>query len=372
MASRGRGYGLERNLWVDDRQDPEKSTRAAAHHLKDLYQEFGDWYLAMAAYNSGPGTVQQAVKRTGYADYWELYRRDVLPKETRNYVPIILAVTIMAKNPSQYGLDEVVPEAPVPTDNVKIDYPVDLRLAAECVGTTPEVLQDLNPSLLRWSTPANGEPFELHLPAGTADNYRSAIAEIPQGMRVWWRYHKVAPGDTLASIARSYRTTTVAIEKTNDIEADAGLLPGTGLVIPITPGKHATSEDSLSYAKRITRYSVRRGDTVQSVAENFGITATMVRRWNHLRGDSLAGRHVLYVHLPVAPSAHETEHLASAKYKSRSTLRASAQKPVVHHKVVPGETLSSIASTHHTTVQALKRDNNVASLRPGMVLVIRQ
>ena len=133
IASRAKGYGLERDWWVDERQDPEKSTRAAAHHLKDLYSEFGDWYLAMAAYNSGPGTVQKAVKRTGYADFWELYRRNVLPKETRNYVPIILAVTIMAKNPQQYGLDEVVAEKPVPYDTVRIDYPVDLRLVAECV-----------------------------------------------------------------------------------------------------------------------------------------------------------------------------------------------------------------------------------------------
>ena len=109
------GYGLQHNLWVDDRQDPEKSTRAAARHLKDLYNQFGDWYLAMAAYNSGPGTVQSAVKRTGYADFWELYRRNVLPKETRNYVPIILAVTIMAKNPAQYGLDDLVPEQPAAT-----------------------------------------------------------------------------------------------------------------------------------------------------------------------------------------------------------------------------------------------------------------
>ena len=261
MASRAHGYGLERSLWVDERQDPEKSTRAAAHHLKDLYREFGDWYLAMAAYNSGPGTVQQAVKRTGYADFWELYKRDVLPKETRNYVPIILAVTIMAKNPEQYGLDEVVREDPVPSDTVKIDYPVDLRLAAECVGTTPDILQDLNPSLLRWTTPATGEPFELHLPTGTAENYRSAIAAIPQDMRLSWRYHKVAPGETLALIARSYRTTPQAIAKANSLEADASLLPDSALIIPVTPGKHATSEDSLSYARGITRYKVRRGDT---------------------------------------------------------------------------------------------------------------
>src|ERR1700734_528441 len=198
MGSRGRGYGLQRSAWVDDRQDPEKSTRAAAHHLKDLYAQFGDWYLAMAAYNSGPGTVQAAVKRTGYADFWELYRRNVLPKETRNYVPIILAVTIMAKNPSQYGLDEVAMEHPADSDSVTIGYPVDLRLVAECVGSTSSELQDLNPSLLRLTTPRVGQ-FELHLPAGTRDQYETTIASIPTGMRVWWRYPTVHSGDTLAS-----------------------------------------------------------------------------------------------------------------------------------------------------------------------------
>jgi membrane-bound lytic murein transglycosylase D len=348
--------------------------------LKDLYREFGDWYLAMAAYNSGPGTVQQAVKRTGYADFWELYKRDVLPKETRNYVPIILAVTIMAKNPAQYGL-QVVPDQTVPSDTVKLDYSVDLRLAAECAGTTPDVLQDLNPSLLRWTTPPTpskdgelkgGAPFELHLPAGTADTYLSAIAAIPPDMRVWWRYHKVVDGETLASIAHSYRTTPQAIVRTNDLEAGAGLLADTALVIPITPGKHSLSEDSLSYSQRLTRYKVRRGDTVQSVAENFGVPETMVRRWNHLRGNSVLGHRILYVHVPVAPSAHEPQHEAASRLRSSTALQVAVQKPIVRHKVTPGETLSSIASVHHTTVQALKRDNNVATLRPGMVLLIRQ
>src|SRR6201998_2966648 len=148
MASRARGYGLQRDWWVDDRQDPEKSTHAAARHLKDLYQQFGDWYLAMAAYNSGPGTVQSAVKRTGYADFWELYRRNVLPKETRNYVPIILASIIMAKNPAQYGLKDGQMEPPAEYDTITINYPVDLRLVAECVNSTPSDLQDLNPALL--------------------------------------------------------------------------------------------------------------------------------------------------------------------------------------------------------------------------------
>src|SRR6266581_4576542 len=205
MGSRARAYDLHHDVWMDERQDPEKSTRAAARHLKDLYNQFGDWYLAMAAYNSGPGTVQGAVKRTGYADFWELYRRNVLPKETCNYVPIIVAVTIMAKNPAQYGLDRLEREKPVPYDIITLDKPVDLRLVAECIEVSPSELQELNPSLLRLTTPKNQE-FELRLPNGTKDKFLTAIAAIPPDMRVWWRYHKVAPGDTLASIARRYRT----------------------------------------------------------------------------------------------------------------------------------------------------------------------
>src|SRR6202789_4487370 len=259
MGSRAQGYGLERSWWIDDRQDPEKATRAAAHHLKDLYNEFGDWDLAMAAYNSGPGTVQSAVKRTGYADFWELYRRNVLPKETRNYVPIIVAVTIMAKNPAQYGLDSIVKDIPIPYDTVKIDYPIDLRLAAECVDATAEDLSDLNPSLLRMTTPKDSE-FELHLPAGTVDKFQAAVASIPADKRVWWRYHKVQGGETLASNARTYHTTPGAIAEANDLEAspnngrivgrNAGmnyeaLSPESRLIIPIAAGKQA---DTSTYA----------------------------------------------------------------------------------------------------------------------------
>jgi membrane-bound lytic murein transglycosylase D len=387
MGSRARGYGLSHNMWVDDRQDPEKSTRAAARHLKDLYNQFGDWYLAMAAYNSGPGTVQAAVKRTGYADFWELYRRNVLPKETRNYVPIILAVTIMAKNPSQYGLDEVQMEHPEDYDTVTIDYPVDLRLVAECVNSTPSELQDLNPSLLRMTTPRVGR-FALHLPAGTKDDYETAIASIPTDMRLWWRYHSVHAGDTLPSLARTYHTTVKAIETANHLDSTSDLESEARLVIPVAPGKHPAS-DTATYARRITRYHVRRGDTVQSVADNFGISAQQLRRWNGLRSttNSLAGRRILALHLPISPSAYEAEVASSRSKKHPKTETASAKPPanksaeiehlkastaVVHHKVRSGETLYSIANAYRTTVAALKRDNrNVAILRPGMILTVQ-
>jgi membrane-bound lytic murein transglycosylase D len=397
MASRARGYGLSHNMYVDDRQDPEKSTRAAAHHLKDLYNQFGDWYLAMAAYNSGPGTVQAAVKRTGYADFWELYRRNVLPKETRNYVPIILAVTIMNKNPSQYGLDDLVMDRPDDYDTVTIDYPVDLRLVAECINSTAAELQELNPSLLRLSTPRQGA-FQLHLPAGTKDQYETAIASIPPDSRLWWRYHTVHSGDTLAALARTYHTTTKQISEANhldskELDADAKL------IIPVAPGKHP--DNDATYARRITRYKVRHGDTVESVAENFGVSSQMLRRWNGLRGSSLNGRRVLALHLPVTPD-HESEAVASSRGKSKKATQTASTKPpatksaqierltaensepgssttkreevaVVHHKVKPGETLYSIASFYKTTVAALQRDNrNIAVLRPGMILTVHR
>jgi len=397
MGSRASGYGLQRSWWQDDRQDPEKATRAAAHHLHDLYNEFGDWYLAMAAYNSGPGTVQSAVKRTGYADFWELYRRNVLPKETRNYVPIIVAVTIMAKNPAQYGLDSIIKDKPVPYDTVKIDYPIDLRLAAECVDATAEDLSDLNPSLLRMTTPKDtgkGQPFELHLPAGTAAKFESAVAVIPADKRVWWRYHKVQPGETLASIAHTYHTTPKAIAEANDLEPhdlesnDLGaaskpssrveaVAPETRLIIPIAPGKQI---DTSTYARVTTHYKIRKGDTVASVAENFGVSPKMLRSWNHLKGDSLAGHKVLALHLPVTHTAAETEsaskrsnpkHRAGLQSTSTTKPTSGAGAGVIHHRVKAGETLYSIATSYNTTVTALKHDNrDVATLRPGMILVV--
>ncbi len=398
MASRGQGYGLEHSWWVDDRQDPEKATRAAAHHLKDLYNQFGDWYLAMAAYNSGPGTVQSAVKRTGYADFWELYRRNVLPQETRNYVPIILAVTIMAKNPAQYGLDSVVKDKPIPYDTVKINYPIDLRLVAECVDAKAEDLADLNPSLLRLTTPKDSE-FELHVPAGSAAKFETAVAAIPTDKRVSWRYHKVLDGETLAAIARTYHTTPKAIAEANDLRGSNGdaLAPESRLIIPIAPGKQS---DSSTYSHTLTRYKVRKGDTVESVAADFGVSEKMVRSWNHVKGESLAGRKVLYLHLPVTPGVRETtreghvagksssrshqtvatkagtkpaSEAASPKTKTKMSAEASAAHPAVqHHKVKQGETLYSIANSYNTTVSALKKDNrNIASLRPGMILVVR-
>jgi membrane-bound lytic murein transglycosylase D len=344
-----------------------------------LYAQFGDWYLAMAAYNSGPGTVQAAVRRTGYADFWELYRRNVLPKETRNYVPIIVAMTIMSKNLSHYGFDDVSMDEPTPFDRVTINYPIDLRLVADCVDAAPAELQQLNPSLLRATTPKAGT-FELHVPRGSKAQYQTAIAEIPSGMRLWWRYPTVHSGDTLYSLAHAYHTTPKSITDANHLEG-ASLQLDAKVIIPVTAKSSAI--DNATYARRITRYKVRKGDTVETVAQNFGVSPKMIRRWNGLRGDSsLRGRTVLALHLPVTPSSEPvsvaSKHSKSAQKPVQTSDSAtvsddeSEQASVMRHTVKSGETLYSIASTYKTTVAALKRNNqNIATLRPGMILVVQ-
>jgi membrane-bound lytic murein transglycosylase D len=336
MASRGSGYGLERNWWVDDRQDPEKATRAAAHHLKDLYKQFGDWYLAMAAYNSGPGNVQKAVQRTGYADFWELYKRNVLPAETKNYVPIILAITIMSKNPAQYGLDRLRPDASADFDTVTIDHPVDLRLVSECVDTSVATLQDLNPSLLRLTTPKD-QTFELRVPAGTKEKFQTAIAAIPPDMRVWWRYHKVSTGDTLVSVAKRYHVSAEAIAKANDLDEDEALSQQAKLVIPISPGRRGEGE-TMAFARKATRYEIRKGDTVLSVADDFGVPVQTLRKWNHLRGTRLRPGHTLLIHRPIAsPDVTEQASMSYSHTGKGHLARVSARNTGTTHGKKTGQ-----------------------------------
>jgi membrane-bound lytic murein transglycosylase D len=329
MASRGIGYGLRRSAWVDDRQDPERATRAAARHLKDLYNQFGDWYLAMAAYNSGPGNVQQAVRRTGYADFWELYKRNVLPAETKNYVPIILAMTIMSKNPAQYGLDAITPDLPLKYDVVKVSYPVDLRLVAECVDVPVEDLIDLNPSLLRRTTPKD-QSFDLRLPEGSKAQYETAIAAIPVEKRMAWRYYKVQPGDTLAGVARKYRTTERAISQANDLQGTE-LTADSRLVIPV----NASANGKIVYSRYPSRYKTHTGDTVLTVAEDFGVPPEKLRRWNGLKGNGLRRGRILVIYKPLAPGEadkapvrrHKTATKTAPKPDSKPTPSGSTPTP---------------------------------------------
>ncbi len=368
IASRGREYGLNVTWWLDERQDPEKATRAAARHLRDLYEEFGDWHLAMAAYNTGPGGVARAIERTGYADFWELHKRNVLPRETKNYVPIILALTIIAKNQDKYGI-QVQPEAPVETDVVKPGHPIDLRLVAETVDVPVETLKQLNPALLRTVTPRDPE-FELHLPEGTAERFFAEIAEIPQEKWVLWRRHRVEEGETLSAIASKYRVTTTAIAQVNGIDTRTVLGVGDRLIIPSTTAS--------AVAGQMVRYRVRRGDTLSEIARQHDVSVDDLRRWNGIRGSKVARGAVLKVY-PGGRARAVTQtarRLTKGKEESDSAAAAAAERGpdgAVTHRVKPGETLWSIARAYRTTVEALRSANEYLisrQLKAGDMLVI--
>jgi membrane-bound lytic murein transglycosylase D len=244
VSWRGREYGLNQTRNTDDRLDPELATRAAARHLRDLYQKFGDWYLAMAAYDCGPGVIDRAVERTGYADFFDLRARGVLPRETTNYVPIILAMTIMSKNAVEYGLDGLISDAAVEYDSIEMTSPTHLALVSDLTNTPTTELQALNPALLRGLAPAG---YSLHVPKGTASYLRAALQTVPAEKRSSWRMHTVEAGETLASIGQHYHTTAGTIAAANNMQSQS---PAVGDRLLIPAAYHEASPIGTAAARR--------------------------------------------------------------------------------------------------------------------------
>ena len=367
MPYRGEQYDLERSYWVDERSDPEKATRAAARHLRDLYGMFGDWYLVMAAYNSGPLNVARAIERTGYADFWELQKRNALPKETQNYVPIIVAMALVAKAPALYGV-QIEPEKPALVEAIRLDHPIDLHLVADATGADLDGLRLLNPQLLRTVTPSQAG-FELKLPAGLTVRFEQNIQQVPEDKRTSWRLHTVGDGETLSDIARRYRLTVPALEVANHLQAHATVPSGFLLNVPTVPA-----------VTRVVHYRVQRGDTLEGIADRFDVTVTELKRWNHI-----ASNHVSRgTRLKVFTGSETAEISAAASSRTAQESRAAERTistgrrekfEAVQHKVKPGETLYSIAREYGTTVSALKESNpflTARSLEAGDLLNIQR
>jgi membrane-bound lytic murein transglycosylase D len=326
-------YGLARTGWYDERLDPEKATHAYAREMKKAYDQLGDWYLAMAAYDWGAGNVQRAVQRTGYADFWELYRRNNLPTETKNYVPVILAVTIMAKNPKQYGLEGLTPDPPLLVDTVRTNYSVDLRLVADVTDAPVQEIVAINPSLLRGATPPD-ETYDLHVPAGMKELYEKRIAEIPEDKRRYWRFHKLAAGESIDDVAHSFHVSASEVAFVNQLSSTTDLSGVETLVIPVAPA---------STPSRTAMYHARKGDTLVTVADRFGVTVDQLKRWNHLKTTAIPPGHGLYVGEPAripaasrkshgkssapAPSRTSPPHHAPAKTSAKTSTSEGAAKP---------------------------------------------
>ncbi len=366
MPYRGEEYDLERTYWVDDRSDPEKATRAAAHHLRDLYGMFGDWYLVMAAYNSGPLNVARAIQRTGYADFWELQKRRALPKQTQNYVPIILALALVAKDPGRYGV-QVNPEKPAPVETVSLQHSISLQLVADASGADLDDLHMLNPQLLRNATP-NDPGFQLKMPLGTARNFEENIQQVPQDKWTSWRLHPAEQGETLPDIARRYRVTVASLEAANHLEPHASVPAGFVLNVPTPPP-----------VVKLVSYRVRRGDTLAGIAERYDVTVEQLKHWNHISGGQVSRGARLRIYAGSQSAAAPPVRAKSARNEGQGLENVStgnSEKPeTLEHRVKPGETLYSIAHEYQTSVSALRQSNPFLADRPlkaGDVLNIQR
>ncbi|HZO53836.1 MAG TPA: transglycosylase SLT domain-containing protein [Bryobacteraceae bacterium] len=307
VKDRGNEYGLKQTASTDDRLDPERATRAAARHLRDLYAQFGDWYLAIAAYNCGPGNVERGIQRTGYADFWELYKRNVLPRETANYLPIILAMTIMAKNPADYGIDEIVPDAPITYDTVITESPTHLALIADITGQPLSAIRDLNPSVLKLVAPAS---HPIRVPKGSASAVFAALETIPDAKRAAWRIHRVGSADTVSAIARQYRTTEKQIQAAN---GGALRSPEEGdlIIVPVSyPGVQSASASKAAKRSVIAGKASAKSSSHAKSAKRGSKKPAVARKTTSPKGRSTAAKSS-----PVKP----------APKRSGTSLRASAR-----------------------------------------------
>jgi membrane-bound lytic murein transglycosylase D len=318
--------GLKHDWYIDERADAEKATRAAAKYLKTLYGMFGDWHLALASYNGGPGRVQNALKRSRKDTFWELSASSrYLPRETRDYVPLILAAVIIARNPAQYGMDIQPHESPL-FESVTLPKATDLRRVAEWVGIPVQELQELNPELRRWTTPVRMDEYQLKVPQGTGDTVRARLAEAAADDLASLNYLTVKKGETLATIARKLKVSRTDLAEANYLKTSARLTTGQQLVIPRPPtlllATHADNPVPATESHSVDAvvasnvqapkpdrpaqgqivHRVKRGETLASIARLYRTTVASLKQWNHIKGSTIAAgqRLTIFPRRPVA------------------------------------------------------------------------
>lgn len=310
MVPTARDFGLRYDWFIDERSDPEKSTIAAARYLKMLHGLFdGDWALALASYNGGQGRVQRAVKNSGLNDFWQLTEKPGwLPRETREYVPMIMAAMVIAKNPDHYGFD-IEPLAPLEYDTVKVPGAVDLRKVAEWAGVTLVDIEELNPELRRWTTPASYSEYQLKVPTGKGDALQVRLANADPSELVAFRRYNVRRGDTLASVAQKHRISRTELAVANDLGTRARLRVGQTLIIPRLPAvamasntkpssssSRSVSRASRSSAPKTIIYRVKKGDTLSRIAARHDVTVADIKKWNKRRSNDIKIGERLTIH----------------------------------------------------------------------------
>jgi membrane-bound lytic murein transglycosylase D len=345
MYLTGKQYGLERNWYIDERQDPEKSTVAAAKYFKDLYKEFDDWYLVLAAYNVGWGRLERALKLHETSDYWQLYS---LPKDTKNYIPYFLSAAIILKNPEQYGF-KIPNSNPLKYDKVTIEKSADLTVIAKAAGTKRSTIQRLNPELRQPATPSNGS-YKINIPLGRKDSFYKKFNALPdeQKFAVQKIEHRVRKGENFISIASKYRVSVADLQTINNISNINKLSIGQRLKIPVKGGVYS------NYPEKII-YKVKSGDTLGHIAEKYNTRAAEIRKWNNMGNSS-----------NIYPKQKLSLFVNSKPDKDTPSKNV--------YIVKSGDTLSGIASKYQVDIAKVREWNNMrknsSRIYPGQKLTL--
>lgn len=391
IAATGRAYGLDQSWWYDHRRDPIKATRAAGQHLLDLYERFGDWYLAIAGYNFNPRKIEKRMASYNVSEFWDLPR---LPRQTRNYVPTYLAAVTIASDPAKYGFDDIQPEPPLVFDTVTVKGCIDLHTIADAIGSSFAELKELNPALLRWCTPPDVEQWTLYLPPGTRETFLTKYERMPKEQQMKWVHHRIRSGETLSTIARRYGVAVSEIKRFNKIKGSL-IRAGHNLVIPIPQGKKQYQQYVASHSPKPIRqkhqapakpvenvpgrnrevYIVKSGDSLWEVARRFGVTVNDIREWNGL-GYSRLIKPGQQLNIWLSPESAAKTPPVLAKVDNDILpqvpgLSDAGQKNQTY-TVRPGDTLWDIAQAHNVSIRDLKRWNGKRSnkIKPGEELVI--
>ncbi len=387
----GLRYGLKVDSWVDERRDPDKSTVAAAKYLKTLYDRFNNWYLAAAGYNAGEGKIDRAIQKYATEDFWEIAKEKYLRVETKDYVPKLIAAALIAKNPQKYGFKNVHYEVPVPFDEVTLEKPIDLRVAAKCAGTTYEDLKALNPELLHWVTPPETSGYQLKVPTGTVERFKSRFASLSPEERLGGEKIKVEEGTSLARLAREHDVPTILLAAANGLSTDSEVKGGKEIVLPMDPPEGEQFYEKV-YERggrerrggKMIAYRVRNGDTINRVSRRTGISVATLRKFNSgVNWGSLRKGQKLRLYASAAPERGERKgkvrkgrrgggRVVAAAPRGRPAA-AKIQRGYVTHKVRSGDTLSEIAKRYNVSPSQLKAANNISSpkrLRTGKTIRI--
>lgn len=380
----GKLYGLDGNWWYDERRDVEKSSRAAAQHLRDLYAEFDDWHLALAAYNSGAGNVKRAIRKSGTRVFW--FMRKHLPRETRNYVPQYIAAAVVALNHEKYGFTYIPSSAPA-YEVVSVNECIDLKILADCAETTLDTLIDINPELIQKCTPPGYKDYKLKIPFGKSAIFLEKYAQIPDNQKRDWAVHIVKKGESLSKIAKRYGISKAILAEANNIKSNRTLKAGRNIIIPVSskvvsenisqtfeePNKQNKKRKSVqrktdTVGKTKISYLVKKGDTLGKIAEMFNVRVSDLRIWNDIPYNKyLRANSTIDIYASTAKAENYLRDSLKSDEKSIAGKEGEKSKAVekksswTTHVVKKGETLGQIAQKYSVTVQDIKSWNGFRS-----------